>query len=473
MRKHTLLILLLSLFFPLVVVAQKDDKHNKYDKYLEQKVPENWVIDDAIFEQTLPVDDKWWQKFNDTLLDSIIVIAIDNNYSVLMAMDRMRAAKYALAEAKGAWSPSFELELGWLREQTSGNTSADPQDVLTYSSGQIAMSWEIDIFGTIRNRVRAEKATYNVTKQEYNAAMVSLCAQVATAYFNLREMQQEYEVTERNVKMQWEMVNITQKRYEAGLVSKLDVAQALSSYYSSKSSIPSIEASIIKYANALGVLLGMYPEEIRALVSQPRPLPEYIEPIGVGIPANLLMRRPDIREAEYQIAAQAAELGVTRAEYWPSVYVNGNIGFASHDFNKLFNHKSLTYEIAPTLTWTFFQGTQNLQAVRQQKALLDEYIKQFNYDVLNAVQEVDVAINAYKNSIKQIVALREVVNQGKKTYDLSVDLYKQGLSPFQNVLDAQQSLLEYENSLTEAQGNSLIYLVQLYQSLGGGWGSDK
>ena len=114
-----------------------------------------------------------------------------------------------------------------------------------------------------------------------------------------------------------------------------------------------------------------------------------------------------------------------------------------------------------------------MQAIRKQKDLLDEYIKHFNYDVLNAVQEVDVAINAYKNSIKQIVALREVVNQGKKTYDLSVDLYKQGLSPFQNVLDAQRSLLEYENSLTEAQGNSLIYLVQLYQSLGGGWGNEK
>ena len=450
MRKHICISILLLLLIPLTAIGQKEEKHNKYDKYLEQKLPQDWVITDSIFQQTLPVDDQWWQRFNDPLLDSIIVLAMDNNYSVLMAMDRMRAAKYALAEAKGAWSPTFELQLGWLREQTSGHTSAEPQEVLSYSSGQVAMSWELDIFGTIRNQVKAEKANFNASREQYNATMVSLCAQVATAYFNLREMQQELVVTDRNCQMQWEMVIITQKRYDAGLVSKLDVAQALSSYYSSKSSLPSIEASIIKYMNSLGVLLGMYPEEVKGLVSTVKPLPEYIEPIGVGIPANLLMRRPDIREAEYQIAAQAATLGVTRAEYWPSVFVDGNIGFASHDFNKLFNHQSLTYEIAPTLTWKFFQGTQNLQAVRQQKALLDEYIKQFNYDVLNAVQEVDVAINAYKNSIKQIVALREVVNQGKKTYDLSVDLYKQGLSPFQNVLDAQRSLLEYENSLTEA-----------------------
>ena len=129
----------------------------------------------------------------------------------------------------------------------------------------------------------------------------------------------------------------------------------------------------------------------------------------------------------------------------------------------------MTYEIAPTLSWTFFQGTKLIQATKQAKAQLDETIKQFNYDVLNAVQEVDNAMNAYKNSIKQIVALREVVNQGKETLALSLDLYKQGLSPFQNVLSSQQSLLEYENKLVEAKSSSLIYLVQLYQSLGGGW----
>ena len=167
--------------------------------------------------------------------------------------------------------------------------------------------------------------------------------------------------------------------------------------------------------------------------------------------------------------ALAASLGASKSDWWPKVFVKGSVGFASHDFDKLANHNSLTYEIAPTLTWNFFQGTQKIQATRLAKAQLDESIRQFNQTVLTSVQEVDNAMSSYKNSIKQIVALREVVNQGKQTLDLSLDLYKQGLTPFQNVLDAQRSLLTYQNQLTQAQGSSLLNLIQLYQSLGGGW----
>ena len=176
-----------------------------------------------------------------------------------------------------------------------------------------------------------------------------------------------------------------------------------------------------------------------------------------------------ISAAERQVNALAASLGASKSDWWPKVFVKGSIGFASHDFDKLANHNSLTYEIAPTLTWNFFQGTQKIQATRLAKAQLDESIRQFNQTVLTSVQEVDNAMSSYKNSIKQIVALREVVNQGKQTLDLSLDLYKQGLTPFQNVLDAQRSLLTYQNQLTQAQGSSLLNLIQLYQSLGGGW----
>ena len=279
--------------------------------------------------------------------------------------------------------------------------------------------------------------------------MVSLCAQVASAYINLRELQQEVEVVKKNCLSQQAVVKITEKRYETGLVSKLDVAQALSVYYDTKASLPMLEAGIIQYTNALGVLMGLYPWDVREIMETRKPLPEYIETIGIGIPANLLLRRPDIREAER--------------------LVKGSVGFASHDLDKLVNHNSLTYEIAPAISWNFFQGTKLAQATRLAKAQLDESIRQFNQDVLTAVQEVDNAMNFYKNSIKQIVALREVVNQGKQTLELSLDLYKQGLTPFQNVLDAQRSLLSYENELTQARGSSLLSLIQLYQALGSGW----
>lgn len=215
--------------------------------------------------------------------------------------------------------------------------------------------------------------------------------------------------------------------------------------------------------------MGLYPWDVRKIMETRKPLPEYIETVGIGIPANLLLRRPDIRAAERLVNAQAASLGASKSDWWPKVFVKGSVGFASHDLDKLVNQNSLTYEIAPAISWSFFQGTKLAQATRLAKAQLDESIRQFNQDVLTAVQEVDNAMNSYKNSIKQIVALREVVNQGKQTLELSLDLYKQGLTPFQNVLDAQRSLLSYENQLTQAKGSSLLSLIQLYQALGGGW----
>ncbi len=463
MRLRILFYALFGLILQIPLFAQKEFK------YLERALPDSWQENDSIFEQTLPVEDQWWKKFNDPVLDSIIAIAVNQNYNVLMAMNRIEMAKASLRIQQAAYSPSLSFTGGWQRQQSSGNITSAPQTTTQYADGSIAMNWEIDVFGSIRNRVKAGKESFKYSKEEYYATMVSLSASVATAYFSLREMQQQLIVTQRNCEAQKNVVDITQKRFETGLVSKLDVAQALSSYYSARSSIPSIEASIIQYTNSLAVLMGLYPEEVRGLITSHQSLPDYIEPVGIGIPANLLLRRPDIRAAERQVNAQAATLGATKSDWWPKIYMQGNIGFAAHDFDKLANHKSMTYEIAPTLTWDFFQGGKLIQTTKQAKAQLDETINQFNYDVLNAVQEVDNALSAYKNSIKQIVALREVVNQGKETFSLSLDLYKQGLSPFQNVLSSQQSLLTYENQLTEAKANSLIYLVQLYQALGGGW----
>lgn len=458
---------LLCLLLPIALRAQVEQQ------YLDRALPETWHEEDSNFQQTLPADDNWWQKFNDPLLDSLIGVAIRQNYSVQMAADRVAMAKAGLRIQQGSYSPTLGMTTGWTRQQNSGNTSRLPQSVTQYASATVDMSWEIDVFGSIRNRVKSKKESLAASKEEYNAVMVSLCAQVASAYINLRELQQELEVVQKNCKSQLAVVQITEKRYETGLVSKLDVAQAQSVYYETKASVPMLEAGIIEYTNMLGILMGLYPSDVRPLLETSRPLPEYIEPVGIGLPANLLLRRPDIRSAQRQINAQAASLGASKSDWWPKVFVNGSIGFAAHDMNKLMNHNSLAYEIAPAISWNLFQGTKLIQATRLARAQLDETIRQFNQTVLTSVQEVDNAMSAYKNSIKQIVALREVVNQGRQTLDLSLELYKQGLTPFQNVLDAQRSLLAYENNLTQAKGSSLLNLIQLYQALGGGWASDN
>lgn len=439
--------------------------------YLDRPLPETWT-EDSTFQQILPVEDHWWNAFRDPLLDSLISVAVKQNYDIRIATDRIEMAKVNFRIQKGAFYPTLGVSGGWTRQQTSGNTSALPQERSQYGDASLNMSWEVDVFGSIRNRVKSQKELFAASKEEYNATMVSLCAQVASSYIQLRELQQEMEVAQKNLASQEEILHITEVRYNTGLVAKLDVAQAKSVYFSTKASIPQLEAGIIQYSNALGVLLGLYPEDIREVMEKPVALPEYTELVGVGIPANLLRRRPDVRAAERQVAAQAAQVGATKSDWWPKFYVNSSVGFASKKADNFLNHKSMTYEIAPSMTWNFFQGTQLINSTRLAKSQLDETIKQFNQTVLTAVQEVDNSMNSYRNSVKQLVAMKEVVNQGKETLTLSLELYKQGLAPFQNVLDAQRSLLSYENSLVQTHGNSLLSLIQLYQALGGGWNNE-
>lgn len=433
-------------------------------------LPENWLENDALFQQVLPVDDQWWMVFEDATLDSLISLAVERNPSVLMAINRMDMAKANLGIARSAFYPTIDLNAGWTRQQSSGNMgTGNPQGWNSNFQTSLDMSWQVDVFGNIRMKAKAQKENYAATREEYNAAMVSLCAQVAQTYFNLREMQQELDVLKRNAMSQEAVVKITEVRYNTGLVAKLDVAQAKSVYYSTLASIPSTESSIAQYMNTLAVLLGLYPQEVVETLSVPRPLPDYMEPVGVGMPAQLLLRRPDVRAAERQVNAQASLLGAAKTDWFPSFFLNGSLGYSSQDLRDFTQKKSMTWSIAPSMKWTIFNGGERINNIRLQRAQLDETIHQFNNTVLTAVQEVENAMNAYKNSIKQIVACREMVNQGKEAFDLSLDLYKQGLSPFQNVLDAQRSLLTYENSLVKAKGYSLICLVQMYQALGGGW----
>ena len=425
------------------------------NRYLKAPLPQDWEESGEVFQQTLPVDDHWWKSFQDTRLDSLIALAVDRNYSVAMAINRIAAARANLWAERGNFFPSIGLNAGWTRQETSGNTSTLPQSTDHYYDAALSMSWEIENFAA--------------SKEEYAAVMVSLASEVASAYINLRELQQELEVVNKNVASQEEVLKITEVRYNTGLVAKLDVAQAKSVLYSTKASIPQLEAGINQYITTLAVLLGMYPQEIRPVLETTGTLPDYMEPIGVGMPVDLLLRRPDVRSAERSVNAQAALLGASKSDWLPKIFLKGSFGYAARDLNDLVKSKSMTYELAPSLSWTIFSGGQLVNATRLAKAQLDESINQFNQTVLTAVQETDNAMNSYRNSIKQIVALREVRNQGVETLKLSLELYKQGLSPFQNVLDAQRSLLSYENQLVQAQGSSLLQLISLYKALGGGW----
>ena len=438
--------------------------------YIDQELPDEWNYGEY-FEQMLPVDDKWWQNFDDPVLDSLIVAACGNNYSVLGAMENIRKARASWRMAQSKMLPSFDFSAGWQRAKTSGNIASTMYNEAWEGqfSTVVSMQWQADIFGNIYMRSKAQKMLFMATEEEYNAVMTTLIANIATTYFSLRQSLAQMQVIRWNVESQRGIMNIVESRYESGLASKLDVAQSRSVFYSTMAQIPEMQATIDSYRNSMAVLLGVYPQELEGWLGEGYALPLYTGVIGVGLPAQLLRRRPDIRAAERQIEANAALLGATKRDWFPQIMLTGSIGFASHDIEHLPRSRSLTWEIAPSITWKIFNGGERVNATREARAALDASIISYNSTMLNAVQEVENAMSLYSNSIKQIVSLREAVNQNNETLTLSLELYRQGLTEYQNVLDAQRSLLTYQNYLVQARGSSLNYLVQLYEALGGGW----
>ncbi len=439
------------------------------EKYLGKELPDVWIADTAFVYQS-PLTGRWWLSLEDDLLDSLIAVAFVNSPDLRTVFYRTQAAHAALRMQQSDYYPSLNLSFGWNKKQSSGrvggaeNTSRD-----SYFSGSLSSSWEIDLFGSTYNKVRSQKALYRASVEEYNAALVSLAAQVASAYARLRMLQQELEVAQENIASQQSILEITETRYRTGLTSQLDVAQARSVYYSTLASVPSLEASIVVQTNVVALLVGAHPHEIYPLLQPVGDIPDFRMIIPVGVPANLLRQRPDIRAAEQSLVSTAALLGAARAEYMPHLTLNGSIGFASEKIGDFFNRRSLVYEIAPSISWTLFQGRYYAQATKQARAQLEIAVEQYNLAVLTAIEEVDNAMITYKGALRQLQTLEELVSQGELTLNLSLDLYKQGLTTFQNVLDAQRSLLTYQNGLVTSQGSALSAVIDLYRALGGGW----
>ena len=473
MRKVSILLFIMLL--PVGIALAQDGAEKGYSApqgaaTIASPQPDNWSKGE-LFNQTLPVDDEWWRNFNDPVLDSLISVASNSNYSVLAAMENIMKARAAWRSAQSNLMPQFDLGIGWQRAKTSGNIASTMYTEAWEGqfSTAVSMQWQADVFGTIYLRSKAQKQLFMATEEEYNAVMVSLIANVATTYFSLRQSLAQMQVLRWNAESQREVLNITIARYDSGLASKLDVSQARSVYQSTLAQIPSMQAGIDGYRNTMAVLLGTFPQELDGWLHEGYALPSYTAPIGVGIPAELLLRRPDLRAAEHQVEANAALLGATRRDWFPQLLVSGSIGFQSGEMKSLFRSKSLAWEIAPSIKWNIFSGNDRVNATREARAALDSSILSFNGKMLTALQEVESAMSLYENSITQITALREAVNQNQETLTLSLELYRQGLTTFQNVLDAQRSLLTYQNYLVQALGGSLIYLVQLYEALGGGW----
>lgn len=419
-------------------------------------------------------DSKWWTSFNDSLLDSLIAKGVENNYNVLMAAKRINIARYTLAQTRAGYYPQLDLNLGWTADRLSGTTASRYGAVTnqSYFNAGLSLSWEIDVFGRINAKAKENKAQIKVSRAEYEATMVSLQAQIASAYFQLRVYQKELEIARRHAEKELKVVNITEVRHQTGLASMVDVAQAKMVYYSTVATIPQLESSIHSSINSLAVLTAVEPQDLFPLLETPRELPDCRQIVPSAIPASSLLRRPDIAEARQNIEVAAAAVGIAKKDYLPVLSLTGSIGYESHEINELFKKNSLTYSLVPTLSWTLFEGLSRRAEVASARENMEIEIDNYNLTLMTAYEEADNALSAYLANLKYMSDIREVITYSDKADELSLDLYKRGLGTFTNVVDAQISLLEYENQLVEAQGNALSALVTLYKALGGGWAQD-
>lgn len=440
-------------------------------RHLNDTLPERWTYTPEVQQDIPSPTEGWWRSFGDTTLDSLITLALDYNYDLAQALHRTEIARNIMKQAQSGWYPSISLAAGWSKERQSGAMTATdiPATVMSGFNAGLSAKWEIDIFGKIASGVKAKKAAYNASRAEFAGAMVSLCAQVANTYLQLRTLQGQLYVAEVHSESQLKTVNIARARFEATLASKLDVTQAEETYYSTLASMPKLQYSIHAAINSLEVLTGSFSDGLRARLSTPTPLPDCHRLISAGVPAGILRRRPDIAQAELQLAQYAAEAGIAKKDFLPTLSLEGSIGTSAHNIDDLFRHNSFTYTIAPTLSWTIFDGMSRKYALATAREQLQGAIDNYNLVVANAFQETDNALAGYHFAIIYLGYIDKVLAASTESLQLAIDRYKNSLSPMLDVVTAQLNTLSAEQEQIAARGQALESLINLYEALGGGF----
>lgn len=440
-------------------------------KDLRVELAPAWPADSCFSDASTSDDTSWWRTFDDPMLDSLIDIGRANNYNLAAASRRIDIARSQLRSARGAYAPEIGISASYDRTRQSGRMAGREGDAttLSYFNAGATMNWEIDVFGKIRAQTRRAGVNVRVSAAEYAAAMVALDAEIASAYIELQVNKMQLAIAREHSANQAEILRIVKVRHETGLVSELDEAQAKTLYYSTIASIPMLEAQIEASYNALGVLTGLGREGLPTGVYADASLPGHFQLIATGAPVDLLRRRPDVVEAERNIELAAAELGIARSEYLPSLSLSASLGTAAHNFGDLFSRPSFSYSVVPTLSWTLFDGLQRRNNTAAARQTMEAQIDAYNMTVLTAVEEVRNAMSSYTSSLEYIDRLSQVLESTEEEVRLSLDLYKQGLTMFSNVVDAQLNYLTYQNNLVSARGNAITYIINLYKALGGGW----
>jgi len=415
---------------------------------------------------------EWWDIFEDSLLTSLIKKAAKNNLDLKIAVARVREAREQLGISTSNLFPVIDATGQIKRTKDSKNLTGKSGKPYTQYSIGMDTNWEIDLFGRIRRSIEANFAEHQAYREDRNNVLVTLCADVATTYFTLRSLQAQIDTTENNILSQKRMLALTRVRYKYGLATYLDVAQAMRVLATTEATLPPLRAQFTESINALSVLLGEAPGGLTELLI-PRPIPFPPEKVAIGIPAEQIRKRPDVKQAERLLAAETAKIGVAKADLYPTFSFLGSFGYASLNTGNLIESSSGFYGTGPSIRWNIFDMGRIRRAIKVQDARTEQALHAYELTMLQAIKEVRDSLTNYQEQRNRLKALTRAVESSKDALKMATRLYKDGLTDFQNVLDAQRTLLSTEQDMQKARGNTCIELAQIYKALGGGWDSDS
>ncbi len=482
-----------------------------------------------------PVDlTTWWHGLKDPTLDSLVMRAVESNLDLRVAEWRVREARAQRGIVFGNLWPQVGVNGGYKYSGSSrnagpktGNTSVGPGRQLLNSAatgvlngigsaldGQQAAaglgpqlvtntlsravsskllqpggasvsrqmnlfqagfdaSWEIDLFGGLRRAVEAADDTIAATEDLRRDALVTLLSEVAYNYVQLRTAQRRLDIANENIRAQADTLELTRSRFKAGLTSELDVAQAQAQLATTQSQVPLLEGAVQQAMYQLSVLLAEPPGTLVAELTKPGPLPSSPGEVPVGLPSELLRRRPDIRAAERQLAAATAQIGVATADLFPKFFLTGGFGPSTRDIRHFLDQQSLTWSVGPNMQWAIFQGGRIVSNIQLQGALAQEALIVYQQTVLRALQDVENALVAFTNEQVRYESLAEAVAANQRSFELSYELYSRGLTAFLNVLTSENALYASQDALIQSQSTVLTNMIALYKALGGGWDADE
>lgn len=414
---------------------------------------------------------RWWTIFNDETLNALVERAVASNHDLRIATGRLSEARGQLGVVTGELFPEIDLT----GSQTRGRVSPNAQPFRIsqiyqsrYKAGFDA-SWELDLFGIARRAYEQAEADYESWVENRRGVMVILLGDVARNYVGLRGNQLLLGVLRQNAASARDLAEIMRARLAAGVATSLDVSRAEALRATAEAALPQVEAVLKQTIHRLGVLVGTAPESLAAELQAARPIPAAPTRVVVGLPSELLLRRPDVRQAERRLASATAAIGVATAQLYPRFSLTGAFGLDSLGSDDFLKWQSRAWSLGPTVRWPIFAGGKLKAQVAVEDARAAQALAAYEKSVLTALEEVENALVAYLREGDRLRSLEEAAAENRKAVDLADELFKKGLTSFIDVLDSQRALYSTEEELARSRANATLNLVALYKALGGGW----